>query len=386
MIWGTSVLKYNKLRLLDETKVKNSMSRATVVLILFAVIIVAIIGVSQFLQNQPPIEITIAVNPMAEGWVNEAATAFNNRDVVVNNTTRVRIRVVTVSDMRVWQNNSGWSTTDHPDAWLPASTASINYINGNLSFEIVTPSAARTPLLWGGFDSRVDVLTNNGLQALDWDTLATAVANNEGNWASLGGESSWGFLKLAYPRPSSDISGLAVLFSGAGAYTGSAALDRSALIEDDFNEWMQAIVDSVPNFQTLGSDPASVMAARGTSVAEIAILPETLWLNSLADLDNITFHYPQSQFILDFPLAIWNDTDTSDDMRLGVQAFADQLMSSGQTTVAKYGLRPATTEPKPTDTLFSIGEPMGIMITPDYGQIVEIPDRNTAETLLERFG
>jgi len=152
---------------------------------------------------------------------------------------------------------------------------------------------------------------------------------------------------------------------------------------------MEAIVASVPNFQTLGSNPAAAMASRGTSVAEIALLPEVLWLNSLSDLnksDPITFSYPATQFILDFPLAMWDDNNTDDTTKLAVQAFADYVTGVGQKTVAKYGLRPISGEVTSTDSLFADGVSFGILLEPDYGQIVTAPDKNTTETLIERFG
>ena len=356
-------------------------------MVIFVVIIAAIIGLSQFLQNQPPLEITIAVNPMAEDWMSKIVADFNESDTIVNNTMRVQVKLTTISDLAVWNDSGRWSATDHPDMWLPASSASVSYLASNIPFNIISDSTARTPLVWGGFESRVEILSEDG--RLDWDVVATAVQNNDGNWASLGGESGWGFLKLAYARPASDIAGLAVLFSGAGEFTGSTALDRQQLLTDDFNDWMEAIVASVPNFQTLGGDPAARMASRGTSVAEIALLPEVLWLNSLDDLSNgdaITFSYPATQFILDFPLAMWDDSNTDENTRLAVRAFADYVMATGQNSVTDFGLRPASGEPAETDSLFASGESFGILLEPDYGQIVTAPDKNTTDTLLERFG
>lgn len=365
------------------------MSRATIVLILFAIVIAAIIGLSQFLRSQPPLEITIAVNPLSEEWVNSAAKAFNASDTLVNGTTRVQIKVTSISDMRVWNDNVVWTLNDHPDAWLPASSATVSYVPSNFPFTSVTASTARTPLVWGGFESRVNILTQNGTQSLDWDLIADSVQNNDGNWQSLGGQSGWGFLKLAYPRPSNDVSGLAVLFSGAGHFTQSETLDRSAILDSAFTNWMSAIVDSVPNFQTLGNNPAGTMAARGTSVAEIAILPEVMWLKSMSDLsgsDPISLTYPDTQFILDFPLVMWDDVNTSEEVRQGVAAFGNYLAGTAQSTVSDYGLRPVVSEPDASDKLFAQAVDFGIQLEPDYGRIVSNPDRNTAETLLERFG
>lgn len=362
-------------------------SRGTIVLILFVAIVAAIIGLSQFLQTQPPLEVTLTVNPIAEDWMRKVASDFNETDTLVNGTIRVQVNVTTVSDLDVWQDKARWSTNNHPDMWLPASSASISYLNSNMPFTTLADSTARSPLLWGGFGSRVTVLTEGG--ALDWDVVAEAVQTSDGNWSALGGESSWGFLKLAYARPANDIAGLAVLFSGAGDLTDASSLDRQQLVTDDFNTIMGAIVGSVPNFQTLGKNPAAVMASRGTSVAEIALLPEVLWLNSLDGLqgdDAIVFSYPTTQFILDFPLAMWDDNNTSDDTKAAVRAFADFVEGTGQSSVVNFGLRPTEGEPTASDSVFGDGVPFGILLEPDYGTIVDTPDKNTTETLLERFG
>jgi hypothetical protein len=362
-------------------------SRGTIVLAIFAIIVAAIIGLSQFVQNQPPMEITVAVNPMAEDWMRAVVADFNASNTLVNGTTRVSVNLTTTSDIAVWDDNVKWSSSEHPDAWLPASSASVSYLNSNIPFQTIANSTAQTPLVWGGFESRVDILTTDSI--LDWTTVAEAVQTSDGNWAALGGESGWGFLKLAYARPSNTIAGLSVLFSGAGEFSGSTTLDRSQILDDDFNAWMDAIVASVPNFQSLGSNPAAAMASRGTSVAEIALLPEALWLNSLDDLngdDPITFSYPATQFILDFPLAMWDDNNTSDETKLAVQAFTDYVTGAGQSSVANFGLRPANGTVASTDSMFADGVSFGILLAPDYGQIVTAPDKNTTETLLERFG
>lgn len=363
------------------------MSRATVVLVLFVVIIGAIIGLSQFLTNQPPLEITVAVNPMVEDWMTDVVKDFNGSNTLVNNTTRVTVKLTTVADNAVWNDDSGWSTTNHPDAWIPADPASVNYLNSNVPFTIITDSIATTPLVWGGFESRVMVLSPDG--ALDWDVVANAMATNDGNWASLGGQSSWGFLKLAYPRPTNDIAGLAVLYSGAGHFTDSTTLDRQRLLQSDFNEWMRSIVSAVPSFNTLGNDPAATMASRGTSVAEIALLPEVMWLNNLDGLqgsDPIMLSYPTTGYELTFPVAMWNHTETTDDTKAAVNAFADYVAGAGQSSAMEYGLRPVSNVQTETNSPFDAGADVGILLDPPTSAIVTAPDKNTAETLLERFG
>jgi hypothetical protein len=363
------------------------MSRTTVILALFVVLIGAIIGVSQFLTNQPPLELTVAVNPMVEDWLADVVQEFNQSDTLVNGTTRVQVKLTTVADNAIWNSESSWSTTAHPDVWIPADPASINYLSSNIPFEVVADSVATTPLVWGGFESRVMVLSPDGI--LDWDVVAAAMATDDGNWSSLGGERSWGYLKLAYPRPTNDIAGLAVLYSGAGYFTDSTTLDRQRLLQSDFNDWMQTIVDAVPSFNTLGSDPAATMASRGTSVAEVALLPEVIWLQNLDGLqgnDPIMLSYPSTGYNFTFPLAMWEDNNTSDTMKAAVNAFADYVTGDAQAQAVAYGLRPIDGIGGDAGALFGAGVDAGIMLDPPTNAVVTAPDKNTTETLLERFG
>jgi len=361
------------------------MRRATIILVLFLVIAAGIIGTSQFFQNQPPLEITIAVDPLAEDWIQDAAAAFNEADVVVNATQRVLVTITVMNDVRVWNDNPNWTAESHPVGWVPASAASVEYTPSNLPFRITQPSLAKTPLVWGGYQSRVDVLTNNGAEAFGWDAVATAAAAER--WANIGGEADWNFIKLAFNRPSSSMAGVAVLISGAAHFNGSDTLSPADIGGSAFGDWLQPIVDSVPNFQTLGGNPAVTMAGRGTSVVEIALLPESQWLSSLGDFsgnDPLVLAYPDYQFLLDFPLALWDDPITTDDERAAVAAFGTYLLGAEMQSLAEtYGLRPANGSP--SAEIFTQAVGAGIQLEPDWGTPVQIPDRTETARLIQRL-
>lgn len=361
------------------------MRRATIILLLFLIIAAAIIGLSQFLQNQPPLEITIAVDPLAEDWIQDAAAAFNESAPVVNATQRVLVNITVMNDVRVWNDNPNWTSEVHPVGWIAASSASVEYTPSNLPFSIVQPSLAQTPLVWGGYQSRVDVLTNNGAEAFGWDAVAEAAAAER--WERIGGEPDWNFIKLAFNRPSSSMAGVAVLISGAAHFNGSDTLSPADIGGSAFGDWLQPIVDSVPNFQTLGANPAVTMAGRGTSVVEIALLPESQWLTTLDDFsdgDAIIFAYPDYQFLMDFPLALWDDTITTDDERAAVTAFGTYLLGAEMQSLAEtYGLRPANGSP--SADIFTQAVSAGVQIDPDWGIPVQIPDRTETARLIQRL-
>jgi len=356
------------------------MRRGPVIVLIFILVVAVVIGASQFLRAQPPLEITVAVSPLAEMWVTNAVSAFNASNPLVNATRRVQVKVSTIDDLNVWsdQGQSQWINA-HPSAWIPASSASKTYAN-RLNFEIVQPSLAQTMLVWGGFSDRVDALTDKGVHPLDWnDVQRAAVA---GTWANIpGANASWGNINLAFSRPDGSMSGLTVLFSGAAAFSDQAAVSGSTLVASDFQNWMSPVLQSVPNYNTLGTSVAKTMAARGSSIGDIALLPESEWLNNLSGQlvgsNPIRLSYPAYPFVFDFPLLRWQGL--SDDENKAIDAFGTYLLSQHPET---YGLRPPTAPLPETATLFANAESYGVQLAPDLSHALQAPPRAETQRLL----
>ncbi len=359
------------------------MRRGTIVFIIFILIVAGIIGLSQFFRSQPPLNFTIAVDPLGEAWLRAQVERFNAGNPIVNNTQRISFSVQTMSDVAVWAGSAPWTFESHPTAWLPAYSGSLAYVPSNAPFREARPSVARTVLVWGAFASRGAVLSDDGV--LDWAQVARAA--QAGSWSALGGAADWQFFKLAFNRPSSAIVGVGVLISAAGHHAGEKTLTRDNIAT--FSEWFSPIYNSVPNFQTLGANPAQAMATRGTSITDAAILAESQWLLALGDLragEAIQFSYPASQVVFDFPLAIWDDNLTSAEARAAVAALGDFLLGAeAQGALAAYGLRPAQADPSAEDALFAAGLPYGISLAPDLSGAVSPPDRNIITQLLGTF-
>ncbi|NWF67667.1 MAG: substrate-binding domain-containing protein [Chloroflexi bacterium] len=363
------------------------MRRGIVILLLFLLVVGGILGVSQLLRQQPPFEITIAVDPLGAAWVRSAAEAFNAGETLVG-TRRVQVTIQEISDIDVWRGESEWRAGSHPEGWIASSSVSLDYA-ATLPLETVEASLARTMLVWGGFGSRVDVLTQDGAQAFDWEALAAAAASEGGAWATLaGGQASWGFLKFAFQTPERAMSGVAVLFSGAAQFSATTTLNGLETNSRDFRAWLLPAVQAVPNFQTLGADPAATIASRGTSVVDIALLPESEWLISIQPLasQDFRFSYPAYQFVFDFPLARWEGDETTDDVRAALAAFGNFLLSEAQQNNAmNFGLRPAAADPSGTERLFAAGAAGGILPAPLLDNVVHAPSRTDALSLIQWF-
>jgi hypothetical protein len=359
------------------------MRRGSIFVILFIVVAAIVIGASQFLRSQPPTEYSIAVDPLAVPWVENAVAGLNATSPVVNGTQRIQFRVAPIDDLNVWQGQANWSSQNHPVAWIPASSLSLTYATDNgLPVTSMTNSLARTPLVWGGYVSRVDVLTKDGTVALDWPAVQAAAAKE--SWSAIGGQKDWQFIKLGFGQPGRKIGGLAALFTGAAARAQKDTLLAADIGSGDFRNWMLPVIKAVPN---LGGDPVLAMAS-GPSTVEIGLFPEAQWLLNLTGLlnkEDIRLNYPAYQMILDFPLARWDDNSTTTPEQREAAGLLNSWLSAAaqQAKAPNYGLRPAAAEPTDADKLFAAGVPYGIQLTPNFGQAVTPPSRSDTLGLIQ---
>jgi hypothetical protein len=361
------------------------MRRGSIFVILLIIVAAVVIGASQFLKSQPPLEITVAVDPLAVAWAEKVTAALNATAPVVNATQRVQFKVTPRDDLEVWAGERLWTPDNHPAAWIPASSASLGYAQENgLSISTLAASVARTPLVWGGYLSRVDVLTNGGTAALDWAAVQKGAAAE--SWSKLGGQADWQFIKLGFPQPGRKMGGLAVLFSGAAAFNQKTDLVGADIRSSDFRNWMLPVIESVPNFTTLGSDLGAAMA-RGPSTVEIGLFPEAQWLLNLTGMlkwEDVRLTYPAYQFGLDFPLIGWTDANVTADQREAITLLQNWLLDPAQQAkLPDYGLRPASDDPTEKNALFAAGVPYGIQLALPPAQPITVPNRSDVQTLIQ---
>jgi len=361
------------------------MRRGTIVVIAFVVLAAAVIGVSQFLRAQPPLEITVAVSPLAEAWVRSAAESFNAAEQTVGTNRRVQVRVNAIDDLSVWSDEGLRQWQDAPPTvWIPATSASITYAS-RLPVDVIEPSVAQTLLVWGGFSDRVDALTDGGARPLDWDEVAQAAGAQR--WANIpGAQASWGNVNLAFSRPNGSIAGLAALFSGAAAFADDPAVSGSTVVSGAFQSWIEPILLSVPNYNTLGTSVAQTLATRGATVGGIALLPESEWLNNLrgslvSSANPIRLSYPEYPFVFDFPMARWQGLTADEDA--AVDAFAAWLL---QQSPENYGLRRADGTVQETARLFTEAENYGALPTLNLTPAITQPLRPEVQRLLVWVG
>lgn len=356
--------------------------RTTLILVIIVVLVGAIFGVNQLLQSQPPLTVTVVVDPLAEAWAQAAAEAYNSTNPLINGTVRVQIQIQVMDDLEIWRGNPNWTSQSHPAAWLASSSLSLSYLSPNLALETAQPSLARSPLVWGGFRNRLDVITTT--LPFEWDAVQAAA--DAARWQNLGVENDPANVNMAIAWPNGSMAGIGALMSAAASYGDSPSFTRDLLVSSEFESWWQPVRDAVLNSQRLGANPAETMASRGTSAADFALLPEVQWLQALDGLDSANFVlvYPEYQFILDFPYSVWDDSQTDANAKAAAEAFGLFLAGEqGQSLAIAHGLRPANAEPTASAILFTSGEAFGIVLEPVYGTSVDAPSRSLVDALLE---
>lgn len=358
-------------------------SRTTIVFVVFAILVAGVFIASQVTQNQPPVDLQIAVDPLIEDWVEAAATAFAAENRRTSGGAVINLSVTSMPDVRVWQGRSGWTQESHPDAWIPQSSTSVAYAPTSLQFETQIDSLARTPLLWGGFASRVNALTETGRSPFEWGAVGAAAQAQ--TWQGLANE-DWGNINMAINWPESSMAGVGVLFTAVAYYGQSATVLPEVLSDVNFDLWFSALSDMLRGSERIGEPPPSAMASRGPRVADFGLLPESQWLYNLSGLlqqEPMIFNYPAYQFVLDFPFLGWVDSATTEAQREALTLFGNYLQSdAGQQLAREHGLRPPAGEPDADASLFAAGQPYGIQLAPDYGLVIEPPQRSTAERLI----
>ncbi|MBZ0290486.1 MAG: hypothetical protein K8I30_22880, partial [Anaerolineae bacterium] len=215
----------------------------------------------------------------------------------------------------------------------------------------------------------------------DWTAVQAAAAKE--SWSAIGGDSSWQFIKIGFGQPGSKIGGLAAMYSGAAAMAQKDTLAGADISSNTFRNWMLPVIRSVPNFT---GDPVAAMA-RGASTMEIGLFPEVQWLLNLSGLlknEEVRLYYPAYQFVLNFPLARWDDSTVTNEQREAVSLLSNWLSAEAQQASAPtYGLRAVAVEPTDADPLFAAGVPYGIQLTPTFATVVTPPGRSDTLGLIQ---
>lgn len=334
--------------------------------------------------NAPPITLEVAVSPLAQAWVNAAAAEYN-RSNPSQNGRLVTVRVTNQDSIAVWTSaRPYWTAENHPDAWIPEAAYVLSYAaQANLPFETAQNSLAQSPVVWGAFETRSRVIeTEYG--SFSSNAIQQAVQAN--SWFDLaGGNQQWGFVKLGFARPNSIGGGFASLLTLMGEHEQASQITHNPSQDAALRDWLTPLIDAVPNFAGLGADPAATIATRGTSMADIGLLPESQWLMNMANFrESIFLHYPEYYLLLDFPYAVWSGEGGESAVRQAAVAFGEYLRSAeGARFAGLNGLRPAGVRDLTQYAPFAAaGDTLQDQLS---GTAITPPNRDTARSILDWF-
>ena len=345
------------------------MRRGTFVIILFVLVAGAIIAATTLLRSQPALEITIAVDPLAEAWVRDAALSYNESGATVGVGRRVRVLITTRSDTQVLQ--TPWVPNDQAVGWIPAWSSLAAISRGStVTTQTVALSLARTPLVWMSYANREGEIPD-----VSWSGIQD-VADNDN-------------INLAFSLPPQSVQGLASLISAVADFHQTGILSDSMLSDSAMRAWLMPLIGSVPNFNTFGPNVALYVAGPQGGTVDAAIAPESQWLaalNTLTAKGQPRFAYPAFPVVFDFPFITLRDIATTDDEISAAQSFAAYLSSSAQQqNLERFGLRPAQIDPQATSAVFGTAQQYGIAATLPSAQPVQLPSSSSVLSLLTWF-
>jgi len=349
------------------------MRRSTLVFIFFGVIFAALAGANFFAANQPPITLRLAVDPLAEAWVRQAAQAFNAQNVTISGGTRVLIDVTRQTEAEVL----AWTPSTRRNGWIASSRLFETSFTPAQPFRPLADSLAETVLVWGGWGNYTSIITQDGAQPFDWAAVQAAAQAETWQAISAGGLS--GNVQVGIP-PISTSAGYGALLSAMASQQGAASISRASTSSTAFTAWFK------PLKLAIGRPSASIistLSSQGATRINFALLTEAEWLNNLSTFGpRLDYAYPAYNVRLDFPFYLWDDASTTTQQRQGLSAFANFLMSAEQQRqLAAFGLRPSTGQVDARAALFAQGAPYGLLAQLPPMTFISPPDRATAEAV-----
>ena len=356
-----------------------------------------------------------------ETWVSEAADKYNAEQHKVQGAT-VHVEIVAMDGLIALSNydKDAFGTLpadadplnltaeqkkgleNFPTAWIADSRYLVELANvpykSRLGRDVFLSDGeyrARplviSPMVWGIYDSRAQVLENK-FGVINWKTIHDA-AIDKGGWADLGGKAEWGFFKPVIPNPEKNIGGLEAMVSAAGEYFNNTRIDTHSIGDKDFQAWLLELLNAVTGLGT-SSYTAEDFALFGYSVGDGGLLLESDLLQNMEGMlnrwqDPMKIIYPQYLTWHDFPFSVWVGPETSALQKNAAIDFEQYLLAVPQQQRALvYGLRPANPDVKVDaipDSLFVKWAAQGVAPVVKSTTSMKSPDRDVLTNLLRWY-
>ncbi len=381
------------------------------VIIGLAVVIVAASLIYNWASNRTPttpepdtdteaLEVTIvAALPVSE-WVQAAASQYNAEKHTLEGRT-IHVTATPMDGLTAKGRYDRDEFSPVPTAWIPDSRYLVELVNAAYAERLgrdvfLTDGEYRarplvTSLLaWGIYDSRATALeTKYG--TISWQTIHDA-ALASGGWADLGGQSDWGFFKLAISNPRKNVSGLAAMVAAAGEYFGKTNIAVEDVTNADFQKWLGEILSSMSDLSG-GTYTVADLALFGYTTGDAGQLLESDLLVNMQGIqtrwaDPLRIVYPEYVSWFDFPFTIWIGPETTAQEKNAALEFQKYLLTEEiQKKALAFGLRPANPAVPVTGegSLFDQWASQGVMGIVPRTTAMRSPDRDVLQALLRWF-
>lgn len=341
----------------------------------------------------------VSALPVVE-WVQEAAHQFNDEKHTLEGQP-IHVTVTPMDGLVAKGRYERDEMDPLPTVWIPDSRYLVELVNavykerlGRDVFLTDGEYRARpltTSLLtWGIYDSRAQVLETH-FGEISWQTIHDA-ALASGGWSDLGGQSDWGYFKLAIPSPRKNIGALAAMVAAAGEYYDKTNIGVDDVTNPEFQAWLGEILSSMSDLSG-GTYTASDLALFGYTTGDAGLLLESDLLVNMQGLQTrwaepMRIVYPEYVTWFDFPFTVWMGTETTALEKNAALEFEKYLLSLDvQQKALVYGLRPANPEVPVTgaDSLFDQWAAQGVLGVVPRTTAMRSPDRDVLQALLRWF-
>jgi len=341
----------------------------------------------------------ITALPVAD-WVQEAANQFNAEKHTMEGQL-IHLTITPMDGLTAKGHYDRDEMNPLPTAWIPESRYLVELVNaaqnerlGRDVFltdgEYRAKPLAISLLAWGVYDSRAQVLEAKYGQ-LSWQAIHDA-AMAPGGWAELGGQSDWGYFKLAISNPRKNVSGLAAMVAAAGEYFKKTNITVDDVTNPDFQKWLGEIMSSMSDLSG-GSYTVNDLALFGYTTGDAGQLLESDLLVNMQGIqtrwaDPLRIAYPEYVTWFDFPFSVWMGSETTALQKNAALEFEKYLLTEEiQKKAVAYGLRPANSNVLVTGegSLFDQWAAQGVLGIVPRTTAMRSPDRDVLQALLRWF-
>lgn len=350
--------------------------------------------------SDEPLEVLVTSALPVADWVQDAAHQFNAE----GHSLEGRPIQVTVTPMDGLTAKGRYERDEMdplPTAWIPDSRYLVELVNAaykeRLGRDVFLTDGeyrarplAISLLAWGIYDSRAGVLEDQ-YGDISWQTIHDA-ALAPGGWGELGGQTDWGFFKLAISNPRKNISGLAAMVAATGEYYGKTNIGVEDVTDPEFQAWLGEIMSSMSDLSG-GTYTVADLALFGYTTGDAGQLLESDLLVNMQGIqsrwaDPLRIVYPEYVTWFDFPFTVWMGPETTALEKNAALEFEKYLLSEGvQQQALAYGLRPANPDVAVTgeNSLFDQWAGQGVVGVVPRTTAMRSPDRDVLQALLRWF-